>query len=268
MLSRKGWTTADVLQPKTRTFLNQPFFLPGMETSPAVIKENDFVELEYTGRAVDSGEVFDTTSAAVAKEHGLFDEHTAYEPAIVCIGKRHLLPGLDKQLVGKETGESYTIRLAPEEAFGRKNAKLIQLISTAKFRQQQLNPVPGLQVNIDGIMGTIKAVTGGRTIVDFNHPLSGREVEYTVIARRIVTDVSEKVRAMLKLIGISTSAVGISTADSTVTLEFPKELPEELKKDLDVKLKSVMPELKSLIFKAKEAANASAPAEPSPVPQK
>lgn len=218
----------------------------------AIIRENDFVELEYTGKAVDSGEVFDTTSAAVAKASKIFDGQVSYVPAIVCIGKRHLLPGLDRQLVGKEVGKSYSIRLQPEEAFGRKNAKLIQLISTAKFRQQQLNPFPGLQVNIDGIAGIVKAVTGGRTIVDFNHPLSGRELEYSVLAKRIVTDISEKARAMLKLIGIIPSAVGIFVAEGNVTLDFPKELPEQLKKDLEEKLKSAIPELKAVLFKAKE----------------
>ncbi len=226
-----------------------------MAEAAVVVKENDFVELEYTGKAVESGEVFDTTSAAIAKENGIFDEHASYEPAVVCIGKRHLLPGLDMQLVGKEVGKGYTVRLPAEEAFGRKNAKLIQLISTAKFRQQQLTPFPGLQVNIDGVAGTVRAVTGGRTIVDFNHPLSGKEIEYEVLVKRIVTDMQEKARAMLKLIGINPSAVGMTVSDSSITLEFPKELPEHLRKDLDEKLRSVIPELKAVSFKAKEAPN-------------
>jgi FKBP-type peptidyl-prolyl cis-trans isomerase 2 len=220
------------------------------------IKENDFVELEYTGKGVESGEIFDTTSVSVAKENNIFDEHTSYGPAIVCIGKRHLLPGLDKQVVGKDIGKAYTVKLSPEEAFGKKNGKLIQLISTSKFRQQQMTPYPGLQINIDGVVGTVKAVTGGRTIVDFNHPLSGREVEYTFTAKRIITDLVEKIKAMLKLIGIKSDAVTVSTAEGAATLEFPKEIPEELKKDLEEKLKAAIPELKTLSFNAKEAPKA------------
>ena len=218
------------------------------------IKENDFVELDYTGRVVDGGEVFDTTSASVAKESGIFDEHMAYGPAVVCIGKRHLVIGLDKQLVGKEIGKSYTIKLPAEEAFGKKNGKLIQLVSTAKFRQQQMTPFPGMRVNIDGIVGTVRTVAGGRTIVDFNHPLSGKEIEYEVTVKRIIADLSEKINAMLRLVGISANAVKVSvTTDGSASIEFPQEVPEELKKDMEEKLKSTIPELKGVSFTVKAA---------------
>lgn len=234
-----------------------------MDAAPAVvkdanfIKESDFVELEYTGKVTGTGHVFDTTSAEIAKENGLYDEHATYEPVVVCVGKRHVVIGLDKQLVGKEVGKTYTAKLLPEEAFGRKNAKLIQLISTAKFKQQNLTPFPGMQVNIDGIVGLVKTVTGGRTIVDFNHPLSGRELEYTFSAKRIVTELSEKVKAVLKLVGISVNAVKVSVADSTASIEFPEEVPEQLKKDLEEKLKSAIADLKTVSFTVK-VANATA----------
>ena len=217
----------------------------------AMIKENDFVELEYTGRIADTGSVFDTTSPQIAKESGLYDAHATYAPVVVCVGKRHVVPGLDKQLAGKETGKPYTARLLPEEAFGRKNPKLIQLISTAKFRQQKLTPFPGMQVNIDGIVGIVKTVTGGRTIVDFNHPLSGRELEYAFSIKRVVTDLQEKVSAVLKLVGISANAVKVTVSDSAASIEFPEELPGQLKNDLEEKLKSAIAELKTVSFTAK-----------------
>lgn len=218
------------------------------------IKENDFVEIDYTGRAADGGEVFDTTSAETAKQAGIFDERMAYEPAIVCIGKRHLIAGLDRQLVGKETGKDYTFKIPADEGFGRKNGKLIQLVSTAKFRQQNMTPFPGMQVNIDGIVGTVKAVTGGRTIVDFNHPLSGRDLEYSVFVKRIVADLAEKVRAVLRLVGISPASVSVSASDGNVEVEFPQEAPEALRKDLEEKLKSTISSITSVTFGVKAAA--------------
>ncbi len=221
------------------------------------IKENDFVEIDYTGRAADGGEVFDTTSAEVARKSNIFDERMAYEPAVVCIGKRHLIAGLDRQLVGKAVGQDYTFKIPVDEGFGRKNGKLIQLIATAKFKQQDMTPFPGLQVNIDGIVGTVKAVTGGRTIVDFNHPLSGKELEYSVFVKRIVSDVSEKVKAVLRLVGISVNAVNVSVSDGNAEIEFPQEAPEQLKKDIEEKLKSTISELKVVSFAVK-AANAAA----------
>ena len=221
------------------------------------IKENDFIELDYTGKAADSGEVFDTTSAEIAKKGSIFDGRMAYEPAIVCVGKRHLLAGLDKQIVGKETGKNYIFKIPADEGFGRKNGKLIQLVSTSKFRQQNMTPFPGLQVNIDGIVGTVKTVTGGRTIVDFNHPLSGRDLEYTVFVKRIVADLTEKVKAVLKLVGISVNSVGVSASNGSVALEFPQEAPEAMKKDLEEKLKSTISGLNSVTFTVKAAAKAA-----------
>ncbi len=218
------------------------------------VKENDFIELDYTGKAADTGEVFDTTSSEIAKRAGIFDAHMAYAPAVVCVGKRHLLAGLDKQLVGKEVGKNYAFAVPMDEGFGRKNGKLIQLVSTAKFRQQNMTPFPGLQVNIDGIVGTVKAVTGGRTIVDFNHPLSGRDLQYSVFVKRIVADLAEKVKAVLRLVGISPNSVGVSVSDGTVSIEFPQEAPEAMKKDLEEKLKSTITELKSVFFTVKAAA--------------
>lgn len=219
-----------------------------------IVKENDFVELDYTGKAADSGEIFDTTSAETAKQAGIFDEHMAYEPAVICVGKRHLLSGLDKQLVGKEVGKNYVFAVLIEDGFGRKNGKLIQLVSTAKFRQQNMTPFPGMQVNIDGIVGTVKAVTGGRTIVDFNHPLSGRNLEYAIFVKRIVSDLAEKVKAVLRLVGISPNSVGIAASDGGVAIEFPQEAPEAMKKDLEEKLKSTISGLDSISFTVKAAA--------------
>ena len=51
-----------------------------------------------------------------------------------------------------------------------------------------------MQLNIDGVVGTVKTVTGGRTLVDFNHPLSGRELVYEVQVKKVVTDTQQKVK--------------------------------------------------------------------------
>ena len=223
----------------------------------ATVKENDFVELEYTAKIAETGEVFDTTSPEIAKESGIYDGHMTYSPVVVCVGKRHVVPGLDKQLAGKEAGKTYMAKLPPDEAFGRKNPRLIQLISTAKFRQQKLMPFPGMQANIDGIAGIVKTVTGGRTIVDFNHPLSGREIEYKFSIKRVITDLSEKVIAVLKLVGISAHAIKVTASDSAASIEFPEELPEKLKADLEEKLKSAIAGLKAVSFTARVGAGSN-----------
>ena len=141
-----------------------------------VVKYHDFVEIEYTGRTKDDNSIFDTTEEKVAKENGVYDKHVSYSPVIVCIGQNNILKALDDQMIGKETGKEYVFEISSEEAFGKRDAKLIQLIPAKKFRQQKIQPFPGLQLNIDGIFGIVKTVSGGRILVDFNHPLAGKDI--------------------------------------------------------------------------------------------
>jgi FKBP-type peptidyl-prolyl cis-trans isomerase 2 len=163
----------------------------------AVISKKDFVEIEYTGRLKEENIVFDTTDEKVAKENNL--QGGEYGPVVICVGENQVLKGIDKNLEGKEIGKEYSLKIPPEDAFGTKDAKLIQLIPTNKFKQQNIQPMPGMQLNIDGIMGTVKTVSGGRTLVDFNHPLSGREMSYTVKVNKKITDDNEKLAGYLRL---------------------------------------------------------------------
>ncbi len=66
------------------------------------IKKNDFIEIEFTGKAND--EIFDTTNPEEAKSIGL---QANVKPTIACVGKEMILKGLDEQLEGKEIGKKY-----------------------------------------------------------------------------------------------------------------------------------------------------------------
>lgn len=199
------------------------------------LKKKDFVELEYTGRLKETNEVFDTTSEAVARENNIWSEKAEYKPIIICIGEGHIIPGIDSFLEGKEPGK-YTLNLPPERAFGKKDPKLIRMIPTNKFFEQNIKPVPGLRVNINGLVGTIRAVTGGRTIVDFNHPLSGRDVVYELNILRVVTDKKTQVQALLKvLLGIKEE---VELEGNTAKLKLPK-LPQQIKDELSKKIEEL-----------------------------
>src|SRR3989338_7882631 len=147
------------------------------------IKKYDFVEIEYTGKLREDGAIFDTTDEKVAKEHNLHS-HSDYGPVVICVGEEQLLKGIDKSLEGKGIGDEYDADIRPEDAFGSKDARLIQLIPTNKFKQQKIQPMQGMQLNIDGMLGIVKTVSGGRTLVDFNHPLAGKELSYKIKINR------------------------------------------------------------------------------------
>ncbi len=216
------------------------------------VKVNDFIELDYTGRLKETHEVFDTTNTEEAQKAGVHNPHAHYKPVIICLGRGQLLKGLEQQLVGKEIG-THEFTLSQEQAFGRKDAKLLKLVPTKVFLRQGIRPMPGLQVNIDDGLGTIRTVTGGRTVVDFNHPLSGHEVEYTVTIKRIVTDKKEQVAAILDCeYHLHDADIFLSEKKAVITV---KQLPPE----------PAMRHLSSVIQEATEI-DATFEAKTAPVP--
>ena len=220
----------------------------------AVVKKHDFVEIEYTGMIREDNAIFDTTEEKVAKENGVYDKNSDYSPAVICIGEGNLLKALDEQLVGKETGREYRIDVDSGNAFGRKDARLIQLIPAGKFRQQNIQPVPGLQLNIDGVFGIVKTVSGGRVLVDFNHPLAGKDLVYDVRISRIVEDDKEKLKALLKIhMQIKDAEIEIKDSSAEVRLKqnIPKEAQDEFRKIAERTVAGV----KSISFAVSEQEN-------------
>ena len=211
-------------------------------------KKGDFVEIEYTGKLKEDNIVFDTTDEKIAKENNLHNHD--FSPAIICIGEEQILKGIDKNLEGKGIGKEYEFDIKPEDAFGKKNAKLIQLIPTAKFKQQRIEPMPGMQLNIDSMVGTVKTVSGGRTLVDFNHPLAGKELLYKVKINKKITDGEEKLRGYVNLaLGTKDFEVTVENGNAKITLK--NEIPKEIQERLIEKITELMPEVKKAEFSVK-----------------
>lgn len=168
------------------------------ENSPKTgqIKEKDFIEIEFTGKIKD-GDVFDSTKKEeLEKLHAGHDHLAEAKPFIFCLGQGMFLKALDDFLIGKETGKDHEIELEPEQAFGKRNPSLVQRIPISIFKEQKVNPVPGVVFNFDGRIGKILTVSGGRVMVDFNHSLAGKTLVYKIKILRKVTNLDEKIKAL------------------------------------------------------------------------
>ncbi len=230
-----------------------------------MLKKNDFIEIEYTGLTKEEEIIFDTTDEKTAKDSGIHNEGVKYGPVTICIGQGQTIPGLDKQLVDKEVGKDYTVEIATEDAFGKKDPKQIQLISTAKFKKANINPMPGLQVNIDEQMGIIKTVSGGRTLVDFNHPLSGKDVVYKVKIIKQIDDVVKKVSTLMgAMLQIEEPKVTIEGTKAIVELAF--DMPPDITDVLKKKVLEVLPEIKEIEYKKQGEEKKTATPTTSPAP--
>lgn len=214
----------------------------------AKIKKGDFIQIKYVGRLKEGNSVFDLNDEEVAKKEGIHNPKAKYEPLTVCVGQRDVVKGLDDAIVGKEVGKSFSVELKPEDAFGKKDPKFMQLISASKFKDSDMVPYPGLQVTINNTPGVVKTVSGGRILVDFNHPLASREVRYDVEILKLVEDDAEKVRAIAEMhLGIRDATVTVADGVAKIDHEFPSELVKPVEKAI---LERV-PSLKKVEFKEK-----------------
>jgi FKBP-type peptidyl-prolyl cis-trans isomerase 2 len=211
------------------------------------IKDKDFVEIEYSGYTKENDSLFDTNIEKVAKENNIQDEKASYGPTVICIGHTNILKALDAKLIGKVDGKEYAFEVDSEHAYGKRNPKLIQLIPANKFRQQKIEPMVGLQLNIDGVFGIIKTVSSGRCLVDFNHPLAGKDLYYKVMVNRVLTDQKEKLQSLLKnYLKISDAKIEVK-ADST-EIKLKKDVPKEAQAGFTKVVKETLPIIKSLKF--------------------
>jgi FKBP-type peptidyl-prolyl cis-trans isomerase 2 len=163
------------------------------------VKEGDFIRLEYTGKVQETGDVFDTTDENVAEEASIKLDNKSYGAIPIVIGGGHVLKGLDEALIGMEEGEEKIVEIAPEEGFGLRDPKLLQLIPMGEFKKQGMKPEVGMAITSDGTTGIIRSVSGGRVRVDFNHELAGKNLEYNIKVVKEIEDDVEKVKSMIEL---------------------------------------------------------------------
>jgi FKBP-type peptidyl-prolyl cis-trans isomerase 2 len=202
------------------------------------VKSGDFVELDFVGRIKSTGQIFDLTVEDIAKKEGLNSENMT--PLIACINAGHLLKGFDENLIDKTVGSEFEFDVSPEKAFGKKNPKHIQLTSIHTLKKSGVNPVTGMQLNVDGVLATVRSVSGGRVILDFNHPLAGKELHYWVKIRKLITDSEEKVNSILYMLGVPGKA---SVKNKVAEIKLDEEAPADKKKFVSEEIKKIIPEV-------------------------
>ncbi len=156
---------------------------------------------------------------------------------VVPVGREYVLKEIDKSLKDKNVGDEYELVLAPEKAYGRRISELIKLIPMKFFRQNNVNPYPGLVVNVDGLLGRVRSVSPGRVLVDFNHPLAGKTLKFKIKILEEVKDKAQIAQEIIKgLIGIECEA---KTIDKKIQVKFKEKLSKELEERIKKELKAV-----------------------------
>jgi len=158
-------------------------------TAKSKTEKKRMLSIDFTGKELLNGEVFDTTIENVAKEQDIFNEKRTYGAMTIIPGEKDLLDKVEKELMTMKEGEEKTVSIDVKSGFGERQVDLVRILPAKVFAEQKINPIPGLVINVGNALGKVQSVSGGRVRVDFNHPLAGRELEYTL---KVVKEIKTK----------------------------------------------------------------------------
>ena len=145
-----------------------------------LIAQDKVVVIHYTLKN-DSGEVLDSSSGG--------------DPLAYIHGQGNIIPGLEKALAGKQSGDKLNVKVEPSEGYGERDDKLVQQVPRRAFGGAP-NVQPGMQFHAQTSQGQTRVVTvtriqGDMVTVDGNHPLAGENLHFDVEVTE-VRDASEE----------------------------------------------------------------------------
>jgi FKBP-type peptidyl-prolyl cis-trans isomerase SlyD len=129
------------------------------------VAKNAVVVIDYTLTGPD-GKVIDSTKGK--------------ESLPYLHGSGNLIPGLERALEGKSAGDNIKVTVAPEDAYGVRDEKLVQAVPRTAFQG-----VPDIKVGMqfrsqNNAVVTITKIDGDNVTVDANHALAGLALAFEV----------------------------------------------------------------------------------------
>ncbi|WP_191601934.1 FKBP-type peptidyl-prolyl cis-trans isomerase [Marinomonas algicola] len=108
-------------------------------------------------------------------------------PAQFSYGDGSLLPSFEEMLIGLEEGQEASFNMSPEKAFGMRNPNNIQRMPRSQFAIdiEEGMIVSFADVGKNELPGVIASIEDNEVEVDFNHPLSGRDLVFRVKVLKI-----------------------------------------------------------------------------------
>ena len=133
-----------------------------------MISEGKTISLQYT-LSLDTGEIVES--------------NIEEEPLIYTLGSGELMPGLEEVLRGMQEGEERTGTLPPEKGYGPTNPDALIEVPRDHLPPEAWEIGAQLQAagpNGEQIGGVVQELKENSAIVDFNHPLAGKNLGFTI----------------------------------------------------------------------------------------
>lgn len=118
----------------------------------------------------------------------VLDTNLDGDPIEFKYGHGKLIPGLESQISDMNEGETKKINVLADDAYGQYNDELSETLPISDF--EGINLEIGMVLETDGeneerFRATVTEVTKEEVTVDYNHPLAGSDLEFTVIIKTI-----------------------------------------------------------------------------------
>ena len=187
--------------------------------------KGDFLLIDYVAKIKETNEVFDTTFEEVARKERIYREDKTYEPLLVIIGEGRVVRGLEEELQKMNVGEEREIEVEPKKAYGERDPSKVKMVPLREFSRRGITPKVGEIVEIGGLPAVVRSITGGRVIVDFNHPLAGKTIIFKVKILKKIDDELEKVKYLVhrRIRTAPVDKIEVERKEKEIVVKLPKE---------------------------------------------
>lgn len=115
-------------------------------------------------------------------EKTVIDSTVDHEPLEFIHGNGLLIEALEKELIGHEVDDSFTLAVSAENAYGERHDELMQTMPISMFEGMEVEA--GMQFRATSDDGEhsviVLKVTDESVVVDGNHPLAGADLIFDV----------------------------------------------------------------------------------------
>jgi FKBP-type peptidyl-prolyl cis-trans isomerase SlpA len=119
----------------------------------------------------------------------VIDSNFERDPATFVVGDGNLLPGFEKAIFGLIEGDKKTLTISPEQGFGQRNPNNMQEFERNEF-SSDIELKEGLVLSFSDaqkteLPGVVYSFDENTVVIDFNHPLAGRDIVFDVAILKI-----------------------------------------------------------------------------------
>jgi len=119
----------------------------------------------------------------------IVDSNIGTDPIEFTYGTGQLIPGLEKRIEDMNEGETKQVKVPAKEGYGEYNEELSEVAPIEAFEGINLQIGMVLEADTENgevVKATVTEVTGEEVTVDYNHPLAGCDLDFTVTVTAIV----------------------------------------------------------------------------------